>query len=111
LIRDLFLCWIELYEDSGRKLESLYPESRCDRGQQRSLDKETCLDLTQTNHGSGVVVVQSLSDFEAESDERAFMRGVLKGMVDLEEGRELNLEDVKKYPIANFSALGRESLP
>ena len=44
--------------------------------------------MTQTNHGSGVVVVQSLSDFEAESDERAFMRGVLKGMVDLEEGRE-----------------------
>jgi len=49
-----------------------------------------------TNRGRGVAVVQSLSDFEAESDERAFMRGVLKGMVDLEEGRELSLEDVKK---------------
>lgn len=49
-----------------------------------------------TNRGRGVAVVQSLNDFEAESDERSFMRGVLKGMVDLEEGREISLEDVKK---------------
>jgi prevent-host-death family protein len=50
-----------------------------------------------TNRGRGVAVVQSLSDFEAESDERVFMRGVLKGMIDLEEGREQSLEDVKKH--------------
>ena len=50
-----------------------------------------------TNRGRGVAVVQSLSDFEAESDERAFMRGVLKGMIDLEEGRGQSLEDVKKH--------------
>ena len=49
-----------------------------------------------TNRGRGVAVVQSLSDFEAESDEREFMRAVLKGMIDLEEGRELSLEDAKK---------------
>ena len=49
------------------------------------------------NRGRGVAVVQSLSDFEAESDERAFMRGVLKGIIDLEEGRELSLEDAKKF--------------
>lgn len=50
-----------------------------------------------TNRGRGVAVVQSLSDFEAKSDEREFMRAVLKGMVDLEEGREINLEEVKKH--------------
>jgi prevent-host-death family protein len=50
-----------------------------------------------TNRGRGVAVVQSLNDFEGESDERAFMRGVLKGMIDLEEGREQSLEDVKKH--------------
>lgn len=49
-----------------------------------------------TSRGRGVAVVQSLSDFEARSDERNFMRGVLKGMIDLEEGRELSIEDVKK---------------
>ena len=48
-----------------------------------------------TNRGRGVAVVQSLSDFEKGADEREFMKGVLKGMVDLEEGRELSLEDVK----------------
>lgn len=50
-----------------------------------------------TNRGRSVAVVQSLSDFEAKSDEREFMRAVLKGMVDLEEGREINLEEVKKH--------------
>ncbi len=50
-----------------------------------------------TNRGRGVAVVQSLSDFEAKSDEREFMRAVLKGIVDLEEGREINLEEVKKH--------------
>ena len=44
-----------------------------------------------TSRGRGVAVVQSLSDFKAESDERTFMKGVLKGMVDLEEGRYLSL--------------------
>ena len=47
-----------------------------------------------TNRGRGVAVVQSLSDFEAESDEREFMRAVLKGVVDLEEGRELSLDSL-----------------
>ena len=41
------LRWIRLYEDSGGRLESLYPQERSDRGQQRSLDEETCLELTQ----------------------------------------------------------------
>jgi len=41
------LRWIRLYKDSYGKLESLYPKGRSDRGQQRSLDKETCLELIQ----------------------------------------------------------------
>lgn len=50
-----------------------------------------------TNRGRGVAVVQALSDFESDSEERTFMRAVLKGMVDLEEGRELSLEEAKKH--------------
>ncbi|MBU1696422.1 MAG: type II toxin-antitoxin system Phd/YefM family antitoxin [Proteobacteria bacterium] len=50
-----------------------------------------------TNRGRGVAVVQALSDFESDSEERTFMRAVLKGMVDLEEGRELSFEEAKKY--------------
>lgn len=49
-----------------------------------------------TSRGRGVAVVQSLQDYEAETEERAFLRGVVQGLIDLEQGRELDLADVKK---------------
>lgn len=48
-----------------------------------------------TNRGRGVAVVQSLRDYETETEERAFLRGVVQGLMDLEEGREMDLADVK----------------
>jgi prevent-host-death family protein len=50
-----------------------------------------------TNRGRGVAVVQSLKDYETETEERAFLRGIVQGLMDLEEGREMNLSDVKKH--------------
>jgi prevent-host-death family protein len=49
-----------------------------------------------TNRGRGVAVVQSLKDYETETDERAFLRDIVQGLMDMEEGREMNLADVKK---------------
>jgi prevent-host-death family protein len=49
-----------------------------------------------TSRGRGVAVVQSLKDYEAEAEQRAFMQGIVQGLMDLEEGRELSLEEVKK---------------
>ena len=49
-----------------------------------------------TSRGRGVAVVQNLQDFESSEEERQFMRAVVKGMVDLEEGREKTLHQVKK---------------
>lgn len=49
-----------------------------------------------TSRGRGVAVVQSLKDYEEETEERAFLRGVVQGLMDLEEGREMTLEEVKK---------------
>ncbi|GFO63125.1 type II toxin-antitoxin system Phd/YefM family antitoxin [Geomonas paludis] len=49
-----------------------------------------------TSRGRGVAVVQSLKDYEAETEERAFLRGVVQGLMDLEQGRELDLAEVKK---------------
>jgi len=49
-----------------------------------------------TSRGRGVAVVQSLKDYEAETEERSFLRGVVQGLMDLEEGREMELADVKK---------------
>ena len=49
-----------------------------------------------TNRGRGVAIVQSLRDYEAQSEEQAFLRGVVQGLMDLEEGREIGLKNVKK---------------
>jgi prevent-host-death family protein len=49
-----------------------------------------------TNRGRGVAVVQSLKDYETQTEELAFLRGVVEGFMDLEEGREMSLSDVRK---------------
>ena len=48
------------------------------------------------NRGRGVAVVQALAEYEAESEERAFLRGIVQGLMDLEEGREMDLSAVKR---------------
>ena len=50
-----------------------------------------------TNRGRGVAVIQSLKDYETEIEERAFLRGVVQGLMDLEEAREMKLLDVKTH--------------
>ncbi|MEN6320246.1 MAG: type II toxin-antitoxin system Phd/YefM family antitoxin [Syntrophaceae bacterium] len=49
-----------------------------------------------TSRGKGVAIVESLKDYEAKEDEKAFLQSVVRGLMDLEEGREVNLVDVKK---------------
>lgn len=48
-----------------------------------------------TSRGRGVAVVQSVADYEAAEEERAFMRAVVAGLNDLELGQEVSLQDVK----------------
>lgn len=49
-----------------------------------------------TNRGRGVAVVQALQDYEENMEQQVFMKGVVQGLVDLEEGHEVSLSDVKK---------------
>lgn len=49
-----------------------------------------------TSRGRGVAVLQGVADYEAGDEERCFMRAVVQGMLDLEEGREVSLADVKQ---------------
>lgn len=49
-----------------------------------------------TSRGRGVAVVQALGEYEAETEERAFMRAVVQGLMDLDEGRESDVADVKR---------------
>ncbi|MBT1072791.1 type II toxin-antitoxin system Phd/YefM family antitoxin [Pelotalea chapellei] len=49
-----------------------------------------------TSRGRGVAVVQSIRDFEEETEERAFLKAVVQGFVDVEQGRTVSLADAKK---------------
>ena len=57
---------------------------------------ETGRPVLLTSHGRGVAVVQSLDEFESAQEEREFMRAVVAGLADLENGRESTLSDVKR---------------
>lgn len=57
---------------------------------------ETHRPILLTSRGRGVAVVQALKDYEEEAEQRAFMQGVVKGLMDLEEGREMSIAEAKK---------------
>ena len=48
-----------------------------------------------TRRGRGIAVVQSVADYEAAEEERAFMRAVVEGLADLEAGRDISLLEAK----------------
>lgn len=48
-----------------------------------------------THRGRGVAVVQSVGDYEKAEEEREFMRAVVIGMSEAEEGREVSLDDAR----------------
>lgn len=49
-----------------------------------------------TSRGRGVAVVQALRDYEKAAEECSFMRSVVKGMVELDQGRETSLAEAKE---------------
>ena len=56
---------------------------------------ETHRPVLLTSRGRGVAVVQSVDDYEKAVEEQEFMRAVVIGMSDLEEGREVSLDDAR----------------
>ncbi|MBI2265727.1 MAG: type II toxin-antitoxin system Phd/YefM family antitoxin [Armatimonadetes bacterium] len=57
---------------------------------------ETHRPVLITSRGRGVAVVRALKDYEEEAEERTFLQGVVKGLMDLAEGREISLSEAKK---------------
>ena len=53
-------------------------------------------DATRDDVGLLYSMVQALAEYEAEVEERAFLRDVVQGLMDLEEGRETDLLEVKQ---------------
>jgi prevent-host-death family protein len=49
-----------------------------------------------TSRGRGVAIIESVKDYEERTEEQAFLRGVVQGLMDIEEGREISLVEVKK---------------
>jgi prevent-host-death family protein len=58
--------------------------------------KDTHRPILLTSRGRGIAVMQGLAEYEKNEEERAFMRAVTQGLMDIKEGKELGLEDVKK---------------
>jgi prevent-host-death family protein len=56
--------------------------------------KDTHRPVLLTSRGRGVAVVQALDEYEKNEEERAFLRAVAKGMMDVKEGKEMPLSEV-----------------
>ena len=41
-------------------------------------------------------MVQSVEDYEKDEEEKEFMKAIIKGLTDIEEGRESTIKEVKK---------------
>ncbi len=49
-----------------------------------------------TSRGKGIAVVQGLAEYEESQENHEFMKAVAQGLIDIKEGNELDLDDVKK---------------
>jgi len=57
--------------------------------------EETHRPLLLTSRGKGVAVMQSLSDYEKSEEERIFMRSVLQGIRETEEGKSVSISEAR----------------
>ena len=48
-----------------------------------------------TSRGRGVAIVQGLNEYERHEEERAFVKAVAQGMMDIKEGKTHSLDEVK----------------
>jgi len=49
-----------------------------------------------TSRGKGIAVVQGLAEYEESQENREFMKAITQGLIEIKEGNELELDDVKK---------------
>ncbi len=58
--------------------------------------KDTRRPILLTSRGRGIAVVQGLDEYEKNEEEREFMKAVAQGLMDIRDGNELELDEVKK---------------
>ena len=58
--------------------------------------KNTHRPILLTSRGRGIAVVQGLDEYEKGEEEREFMKAVAAGLMEVREGKEMALDEVKK---------------
>ncbi len=58
--------------------------------------KDTHRPILLTSRGRGVAVVQGLDEYESHEEERAFVKAIAQGLMEVKEGKVQSLDDVKK---------------
>ena len=58
--------------------------------------KDTHRPILLTSRGRGIAVMQGLDEFEKNQEEREFMKAITQGLMDIKEGNELEIDEVKK---------------
>ena len=49
-----------------------------------------------TSRGKGIAVVQGLAEYEENEESREFMKAITQGLIEIKEGNEAELSEVKK---------------
>lgn len=58
--------------------------------------KDTHRPILLTSRGRGVAVMQGLEEYENLEEERAFIKAVAQGLMEIKEGKVQSLDEVKK---------------
>ena len=58
--------------------------------------KDTHRPILLTSRGRGVAVMQSLEDYEKQAENFAFVKAVAQGLLEVQEGKTLSLDETKK---------------
>ncbi len=49
-----------------------------------------------TSRGKGIAVMQGLAEYEENEESREFMKAITQGLLEIKQGNELELDEVKK---------------
>jgi prevent-host-death family protein len=58
--------------------------------------KDSHRPILLTSRGRGIAVMQGLEEFENHEEERAFVKAIAQGLLEVKEGNVQNLADAKK---------------
>ncbi len=58
--------------------------------------KSTHRPILLTSRGKGIAVVQGLAEYEENEEKSEFMKAITQGLIEIKEGNEQELDEVKK---------------